>query len=174
MMIASIKKSTGNNLSLFFLPILMLNVSQNLECSPKETWQMPSSQIKWKDQFIYCRMLYKLVILTAFSCKPLSMSSTLKWKWTTESPKLKMDPCTYFPRQPPAMEYLIILLPPFIAIDATEHYLKTTDQCYHNLKFYLLLSAFENPFDHQVSWLLFKKSLFRPWKFHDTFWEKIP
>lgn len=160
-MIASIKKSTGNNLSLFFLSILMLNVSWNLERSAKETWQMPSWQIKRKDQFIHRRMLYKLVILTAISCKPLSMSSALKWKWTTESPKLKMDPCTYFPRQPPAMAYLIILQPPFIAIDATEHYLQTTDQCYHNLlKFYLLLLAFENTFGHQVSWLLFFKEVY--------------
>lgn len=55
-----------------------------------------------------------------------------------------MDLYTYFPRQPPVMEYLIIPQPSFIAIDATEHYLKTTDQYYHNLKFYLQLLAFEN------------------------------
>jgi hypothetical protein len=97
---------------------------------------------KWKDQFICCRKFYKQVILIAFLQFTIS---ELKWKWIIESPKLKMDLYTPFPRQPLVMKYLIILHPSFIAIDVREHYLKATDQYYHNLlKFYLWLLTFEN------------------------------
>lgn len=131
---------------------------------------------KCKDQFIYCRRLYKQVILIAFSWSLLSTYYELKGKWITESPKLKMDLYMYFPRQLPAIGYLIIPHPTFIAIDATEHYLKTTNQYYHNLlKFCLWLLAFEN-----TSWspafivAFFFPSLFSPWKFHGKFQGTIP
>lgn len=71
------------------------------------------------------------------------MYCEIKWKWIIESTKLKMDLYTYFPRQFPVMEYLIVPHPSFIAIDVREHYLKTTNQYYHNLlNFYLWLLVF--------------------------------